>query len=548
MAEDIILTEKQFQIFINAIEPSLTEEAYGLQCHSFEKLNKNKLPYIYNIDHLASILDFSENQLHLFISDKRFAYTTFELPKKMGGFRKINAPSKKMKYIQRWILDNILYKLNVGEYAHGFVPNKSIATNASVHVGQKLVFCIDIKDFFPSITLRRVNGLFRSMGYNDEISLAMAELCTYNWRIPQGAPTSPMISNLISWKMDIILSKFCEKRNLNYSRYADDITISGEKDIPRYKKLIFSIIKKQGFLINNDKVRLHDKGSRQKVTGLVVNDKVTLGRKKKKWLRAIVHNIQKNGPVAENRDCNPFFKKWIYGHLAFANMVEPDFAKSLYESLKDVNWSDYHHISSGLETSELNMRSLKRAGASPSILFDKLGFFKHVEKMAMGDYSNELLMQLDELKEKCMPHPTNEDCLNCIYKQDESYKKCIKYILAHFIRNTGGTHHGHELYDVGGETSLDDESVFVAFLAKSAKMDRTANDGLVRQFLDCTDLGELDILSVVTPGNLDHKVSYRLKRVMKVDDDKRCCLILRNEMGRILHSFNCAQAMNNCDE
>ena len=318
------------------------------------------LPYIFNVDHLASICGISPSLLHLFISNKRKAYSTFKLPKKRGGFRLINAPSKDMKLVQRWILDNILYKLNAGEYAHGFIPNKSIATNASVHIGQELVLGIDLKDFFPSITLKRVIGLFRSIGYGEEISNAMGELCTFNWRLPQGSPTSPMISNLIAWNMDIKLSQFCEKRNLKYSRYADDITISGGKDLPKYKTLIYRKIEEEGFSINWDKVRLHGRGSSQRVTGLVVNDKVTLGRKKKKELRAIVHNIVKNGPEIENRENNPFFKEQIFGKLAFAKMVEPDFANSLINSLKYVDWEDYYKHLADLRKSELSIRSLEK--------------------------------------------------------------------------------------------------------------------------------------------------------------------------------------------
>lgn len=336
------------------------------------------LPYIFNVDHLASICGISPSQLRLFISNKRKAYSTFKLPKKRGGFRLIAAPSKNMKLVQRWILDNILYKLNAGEYAHGFIPKKSIVTNASVHVGQELILGIDIKDFFPSITLSRVIGLFRGIGYSEEISHVLGELCTFNWRLPQGAPTSPMISNLIAWSMDIKLSKFCNKRNLKYSRYADDITISGGKYLPRYKKLIFRKIEEEGFSINWEKVRLHDRGSSQRVTGLVVNDKVTLGREKKKWLRAIVHNIVENGLETENRENDPFFKEKIFGHLAFAKMVEPDFADSLLDSLKSVDWESYDKELADLKEGELVVRSLKKKNyyvpviISPSFSWDEI--------------------------------------------------------------------------------------------------------------------------------------------------------------------------------
>ncbi|MCD4675709.1 MAG: retron St85 family RNA-directed DNA polymerase [Desulfobacula sp.] len=360
MPESMILTVSQFEEFMESIKPPLSSEDIEFQRKHFEKLTYNKLPYFFNVDHLANSIGFSSPQLHLFISNKRVAYSTFKLPKKNRGFRLIDAPSKDMKIVQRWILDNILYKLNVGEYAHGFVPGKSIATNASIHVAQDLVLGIDLKDFFPSITLGRVIGLFRGIGYNEEIAHALGELCTFNWKLPQGAPTSPMISNLIAWNIDIKLSGFCKKRNLNYSRYADDITISGGKRLPKYKTLIFRKIEEEGFSINWEKVRLHDRGSSQRVTGLVVNDKVTLGRKKKKTLRAIVHNIVKNGPETENRENEPFFKEKIFGQLAFAKMIEPDFADSLLDSLKHVDWNSYDKKLTGLIEGELSVRSLEK--------------------------------------------------------------------------------------------------------------------------------------------------------------------------------------------
>ena len=358
--ESLILSDNQFKTFLDSMNPPLSKEDYEVQITSFEKLKSNNLPFFYNIDHLACLTEISPSQLHLFIKNKRLAYSTFKLPKKRGGFRVINAPSKKMKCVQRWVLDIILYKLDAGEYAHGFLPGRSIFSNASVHVGQELVLGIDIQDFFPTITLNRVRGLFRSIGYNEEISHALGELCTFNWRLPQGAPTSPMISNLIAWHIDIKLAKFCEKRDLHYSRYADDITISGGKDLPRYKKLIFNRIQEEGFKINLKKVRLHHKGSSQRVTGLVVNDKVTIGRKKKNNLRAIVHNIVKNSPEDENHVNDPFFKERIFGHLAFAKMIEPDFADLLLDSLKHVDWESYDKDLTGLRKGELDVRSLEK--------------------------------------------------------------------------------------------------------------------------------------------------------------------------------------------
>jgi hypothetical protein len=129
--------------------------------------------------------------------------------------------------------------------------------------------------------------------------------------------------------------------------------------------------------------------------------------------------------------------------------------------------------------------------------------------------------------------------MRCLYKQDESFNKCIKYIFAHFIRDTCGTHHGHEIYDMGGETDFNGESVFVAFLAKSKLDSRKEKDNLFVQFFDCTYLEELNILSVVSPKDLDNELTIRLRRVMSNCKGKqRYCMILMRQMARILYYFN----------
>ena len=142
--------------------------------------------------------------------------TTFKLPKKSGDFREINAPSKKLKVIQRWILNNILYKLDSSDYVYGFIPGKTIFSNAQVHVNYDLVLGIDIKDFFPSIKFGSIYHIFKSAGYSNKIAWALADLCTYHWKLPQGAPTSPMLSNLAGKRLDMKNTNYLEiQRNIS---------------------------------------------------------------------------------------------------------------------------------------------------------------------------------------------------------------------------------------------------------------------------------------------------------------------------------------------
>ncbi|MHC1754298.1 MAG: retron St85 family RNA-directed DNA polymerase [Methanosarcina sp.] len=355
-----ICDEKQFEEFIDSLQPSISKEEYDIQYESFLRLSEKNLPYIYDLNHLSLLIGESTEQLDFFVRNKRKIYVSYRMKKKRGGYRTIDVPSKKLKFVQRWILQNILYIIKVSKHSHGFIPGRSIATNAKIHVGQELVMGIDLKDFFPSIKFNRVSGFFKSVGYNNHISTILAELCTFNWQLPQGAPTSPMISNLIASRLDKRLAGFCKKKKLLYSRYADDITISGGKVLPRYKTLIFRIITEEGFEINYEKVRIQGRGSRQLVTGLVVNDKVSIGRENKRTIKSLIHKVTENGPIGANDTNNPFFKEMIYGLLSFSNVVEPNFASPLLEMLKNIDWTNYYEEMSDSRESELIMRSLEK--------------------------------------------------------------------------------------------------------------------------------------------------------------------------------------------
>jgi retron-type reverse transcriptase len=538
--------EKLKVLFDSYIEdctiPCLKEAEYEQQFKSFKRLKSKKLPYIYDVQHFCMLTDSSLKQVNLFLSNKNKAYTTFKLPKKSGNFREINAPSKKMKHLQRWILDNILYKLNSGEHAHGFIPGKSISTNANVHVNQDLVLGIDIKDFFPSINFGSVYYVFKSAGYSKKVAWAFADLCTYHWKLPQGAPTSPMLANLVTLKLDKAIYKYCKRRNFNYSRYADDITISGSYNLPMHKKIIIGLIQKNGFTVNEEKTRMFSKGSRQKVTGLVVNDKVSIGKKRKMDLKAMVHNILINGPVAENRLNDPFFKERLFGHLGFANEIEPEFTTPLINALKKIDWSKYNEHINEIKESEINVNYLKRMPKTILIKFDDLGFFRTIAEFPDGVFNNDFKIQLNGLKEKCDEHGV-EACSDCLDVKGEIYKKCMKYIIGHYTGTTGGHHHGHEIYDMETETDLFGDNIVVAFIMKSGKSNVNNENSIFRQVFKCAKYENIDLIAVLTNCNLNNELCEELK-IMMIDNNKGkdkeqfYCLIMRNEMKRILYDFN----------
>ncbi len=239
---------------------------------------------------LKNILDLDENLLDDLVKNRSAYYSSFYIDK-LVGYRKICSPHKNLKKVQQIILSRILYKKSVHNNAFGFIPKKSIQNHARKHISQNLILNIDIHDFFPSITTKRIYGVFKSMNYTNKISHILTELCTYEGILPQGAPTSPYLSNLICRRLDLRLTGLAKKLSLEYSRYADDITFSGNHINKKTYLLIKTIIREEGFRINKYKTRFLGIKSRQSVTGLIVNNKVSWGRKNYKKLKSQLFNL-----------------------------------------------------------------------------------------------------------------------------------------------------------------------------------------------------------------------------------------------------------------
>ncbi|HEY9733638.1 MAG TPA: retron St85 family RNA-directed DNA polymerase [Drouetiella sp.] len=267
-------------------------------------------------DSLARALEMSEFELSKYIFRADYLYKRFSVPKKSGGQRHISAPSRELKRIQKWISHNLLKPLPVHDACTGYRVGMCIVDNARPHVGQDFVLNADIEDFFPSITIDRVNEFFESIGYDQKLAGYLARLCTHDQLLPQGAPTSPDLANLICNSLDERLSRFCAEKNWNYTRYCDDITVSGSGHITRSDiDTISNIIASEGFKVNDKKLRVARKTSQQKVTGLVVNERVNLPRRERRRVRAMIHRQETTG-VASKSTCSK-----IHGHIAFARMV-----------------------------------------------------------------------------------------------------------------------------------------------------------------------------------------------------------------------------------
>lgn len=313
-----------------------------------EKLTAAGLPLLATPPELASAIGISIPQLKWLafhsVAATRVHYVNFTVPKKSGGVRTLAAPHQKLAAAQRWIFENVLQKVPPHDAANGFVTGRSVVTNAQPHVGTDVVVNVDLKDFFPSITFYRVEGLFRSLGYSPAVATIMALLCTECPRremkyagqvyhvatgprgLPQGACTSPAISNLVTRHLDVRFSAMAKKLQWNYTRYADDMTFSTTQSAPAIGYLlarIRHISGDEGFVVNEKKTRVLRKHARQMVTGVVVNDQLSVDRRKVRKLRAILHNAKSTGLEAQNREEIPNFTDWISGMIAWVEMVQP---------------------------------------------------------------------------------------------------------------------------------------------------------------------------------------------------------------------------------
>ena len=255
-------------------------------------------------------------------------------PLMMGNKKRwIEAPDAELKTAQRTLLDKLLYRLEPTRWAHGFVKGRSIISNASEHCGREWVVNIDVKDFFPSITRERVIMAIGELFPDPMESELLADLVSRRGRLPQGAPTSPHLANLVVRKMDMQLAEMARSAGWNYTRYADDMSFSGDASPRNIVTASQEIVQGHGFRISSGKTSVAGQHQRQTVTGLTVNEKVSLPKDKRRRLRAMLHNVKGESVDAEttsSRLCE------INGHLAFLAMICPSQFESARQELAEI--------------------------------------------------------------------------------------------------------------------------------------------------------------------------------------------------------------------
>lgn len=283
-----------------------------------KKLNEHNCPIIYDVEHLSRLLGYKSNYLYFITNRKEKCYRKYKILKKNGNFRTITEPYQDLKIIQSWILNNMLSHITVSPYAKAYIPNHSIRDNVKFHIKQPVVIKLDVIDFFPSIQQDCIVRIFRQMGYSSVLSGLLGRICCYENSLPQGAPTSPYLSNIYCRRIDKRIGTYITKLGFRYTRYSDDITISGnisDKQIGTIIKFCKKCLVEDHLQLNENKTQILRHSNRQVITGVVLNDKISAGVQKKKEIRQEMYYIKKYGLESHILHENIEKQNYIY-HLA----------------------------------------------------------------------------------------------------------------------------------------------------------------------------------------------------------------------------------------
>ena len=354
------------ETFIKEACNNQKSEAYIEQHVKYaQRLMSQGLPVIFDVGHLAHYMDISKRRLFEIVQRKEYYY--YLVPKKNGAKRRIIVPNDDLMSVQRWINKQILQTISPLDCVTGFVQGRSIVNNAKIHENKKYILNLDLKDFFESISIDRVERLFYSLGYKQEIALFLANICTttinknyIKWKfeenikyfepllqkkkpfLVQGAPTSPAIANFICYRMDKKLMSYAKHHGINYSRYADDITFSSDsfRALPKMSYLKKLMIEER-FKLNDKKIKLLKNGMRQEVTGLLINERVRIPRIYKKDIYRHLHFCMKYGGLSHFNAIKSKYnlsRDWLLGRIFYVNAVEPEEAKKMLDLFNQVDW------------------------------------------------------------------------------------------------------------------------------------------------------------------------------------------------------------------
>lgn len=324
------------------------------------------LPDLYDVEQFAHWLDFTVPELEWF-ADRGQWLRTARLPlrhyriwrrEKRDGVRVIEAPKPRMRETQRRLLRRLVERIPAHPAARGFVPGSSPAAFAWPHTDRPAVVRVDLRHCFETITVQRVRAVFRDAGYQPHIARLLAELCTTatpvdelrgldrehavllrNRHLPQGAPTSPHLANLVMRPLDQRLDGYARRNSLRYTRYGDDLAISGDAiNADRALWTMLRIVEDERFTVHPGKVRIMYSHQRQRLAGLVVNDRPQVARSDYDNLRALLHNARRHGASSQNHDDHPDFRAHVYGLIAWVGATGEARRRRLLDIAGSIDW------------------------------------------------------------------------------------------------------------------------------------------------------------------------------------------------------------------
>lgn len=380
-----------------------------------QRLARHGLPQLADAAQLAQAMGITVAELRFLGFHREVArthhYHSFTLPKKTGGERLISAPMPRLKRAQYWVLDNILAKVPAHGAAHGFLAGRSIVSNAAPHAGHDVVINLDVKDFFPSIAFGRIKGVFRHLGYGEAMATLLALLCSENraqaWQVdgeklfvggkarervlPQGAPTSPMLTNLLCRRLDRRLLGLARQLGFVYTRYADDLTFSASGEaardnVGRLLGRVRWILRDEGFTPHPDKERVMRKGRRQEVTGLVVNaDKPGVSRQTRRRLRAALHRAtQASAGKPAHWQGQAAQPSQLLGLAQFVYQVDPVQGGPLLGQARQLTRSPIDRANDAMLQASRQDRAAARAQPPASAQFRRLAASGQAPALASG--------------------------------------------------------------------------------------------------------------------------------------------------------------------
>ncbi len=346
-------------------------------------VNRWRLPVLDRLDDVATFLDVSHSELDWFADPRRLArsahdaglqhYRVSHRPAPSGAIRVLEAPKPRLKAIQRRLLGEVAALIPPHEAARGFRPGGSVRSYAAPHAGRPVVMRLDLEAFFASVTVSRIYGIWRTAGYPEPVAHCLAGLVTCvlprsawrtvpapaddglldaHWRLgrrlaaphlPQGAPTSPAMANLAAFRLDVRLTALARSWGGRYTRYADDLAFSGDAGwgtgTSRLIDAIEVIVRDEGFRLNTRKTGVMPRAGRQRLAGLVVNDRPRVARNEVDLLRAILHNCHTHGAGSQNRDDVPAWEEHLRGRIAWVAQHDPVRGDRLRAVHDAIDWS-----------------------------------------------------------------------------------------------------------------------------------------------------------------------------------------------------------------